>query len=102
MPDLNWVKEIEFADVLKKHNGDLELIAEFCGIDTLIKLWENFPSMSLYISVKPLHELRRRYIQKFYDGPRDLHRLAVKLGVSDRFMYETLDMKIPPAIKAGD
>ena len=87
MPSLNWVRDIDdLDDVL---SGDVRLIAESCGIDVLIRLWEECPSLSLYISTVPLNEARRRYIRKHYTGS-NAKELAAMLGVSDRFVFQTV------------
>lgn len=83
---LDWLKDVEFLDLL---NGDSALIAESCGVDVLIKLLEELPSINLYLSTKPLDEARRRYIKKFYDGS-NVKMLAKTLGCSERFVWETI------------
>ncbi len=83
---MDWIKEIEIDDLLV---GDTKLIAEYCGLDTLIKLWENLPSMSLFISTRPLTEAKRRYIRKYYDGT-NAKRLAALLEISERFVYDVV------------
>jgi len=89
---LDWLKEIEFTDLL---DGDAALIAQECGVDTLIKLWESFSGMMLYISQKPINKAKKRYIMKFYNG-RNVHSLAVKLKISERFIFNTLKAKKMP------
>jgi hypothetical protein len=81
---------IPFEDLLEK---DAQLIYEHCGIETLIRLWETLPSLSLYLGEKSLYDLKRRHIRKHYDkgNPEyDVKALAVKLNVSEKFVYETL------------
>jgi len=84
--NLDWVKEIEIKDLLE---GDAKLIAVQCGIETLIKLWENLGSLSLYISGKPLMDAKKRYIKKFYTGS-NVKQLAIKLDCSEKFVYEVI------------
>jgi Mor family transcriptional regulator len=86
---LDWIREVEFADLLE---GDAALVAEECGIDTLIKLWESFPGISLYISGKSLIKIKARYIKTFYNG-KNAHALAIKLKVSERFIYNAINQK---------
>lgn len=91
MPDksLAWVKEIEIEDLLDK---DMKLVHDHCGVDMAIALWENFSSMSIYVSTKPLAKIKKRYVKKFCNGHniKDLCRL---LDVSERFVYEVLEEK---------
>ncbi|MDD3466007.1 MAG: hypothetical protein PHE67_02570 [Campylobacterales bacterium] len=84
---LSWLEEVEFDDLLE---GDTALIAEYCGLDTLKKLWEVLPSVNLYISTKPLDKAKKRYIQKNFDGT-NIKKLAVELEVSEKFVQDALD-----------
>lgn len=70
-------------------DGDLQLIADFCGLDVLFILWKELPSLTLYISLKPLEAAKKRYIIKSHDG-RNTKRLAKLLNCSEKFIYETL------------
>ena len=83
---MNWIRDIEIADLLDK---DTRLIFEHCGLDTLCSLWENLPSIQLYLSQQPLNAARKRYIRKHHDGT-NVKSLAVELGVSERFVYEAV------------
>jgi hypothetical protein len=85
---LDWIKEIEIKDLL---SHDSLLVAEHCGMDVLVKLWEGVPNLSLYISTKPLIEAKKRYIRKFYNSS-NVKQLAIKLDVSERFVYDVLAM----------
>jgi hypothetical protein len=83
MPDrtLDWVRDVEIEDLLDK---DVKLVYDHCGLDILIKLWEEFPSMPIYMSTSPLNQIKERYIIK------ELCRL---LDVSERFVYKVLEKK---------
>jgi hypothetical protein len=83
---MDWLKEIEIDDLLDK---DTALIAEACGLDILISLWKDLPSLNLYISKKPLHAAKRRYIEKFYDGS-NVKQLCRTLNCTERFFYKTI------------
>ncbi len=83
---LDWMKEVDFVDLLE---GDAKLIASQCGLDVLLRLWENLLGLNLYLSGRPIQEAQRRYIQKFYNG-KNAKELAITLGVSDRFVYDVL------------
>lgn len=84
---LSWLREIEIEDLLDK---DVKLIHDHCGMDVLIAMLVNFPSMGLYISTRPLTEAKKRYIKKYHNGAntKDLCRL---LDVSERFVYDVLE-----------
>lgn len=83
--NLDWLNEVEFEDLLDK---DCALIHDLCGPDVLKSLWQHLPSLPLFVSTKPLNEARRRYIRKYWRG--DTKILAVKLGVSERFVQEAI------------
>jgi hypothetical protein len=87
MPSLDWIKEIDNVEDLL--SGDLRIIAESCGMDVLIKLWEECPSLSLYISTVPLNEARKLYARRNYNGS-NAKMLALKLGVSERFVFQAV------------
>ncbi len=85
-----WINEIEFEDLLE---NDAALIFEHCGPEVLFALWQNLPGITLYLSEKNLFEIKKRYIRKHYckDNPAcNAKGLAVKLKVSERFVYEAL------------
>ncbi len=86
---MDWLRQIEIRDLL---DNDTQLIAEQCGIEVLYRLWEKLPSISLFISTKPLKEAQKRYIRKFYDGG-NVKNLAALLGCSERFVWETIAEK---------
>lgn len=89
---LDWIKDIDFEDLLEK---DTRLIAEHCGADVLLSLWANLPSVSLFISTRPLQEARKRYIRQYYTGPDDVKKFAARLGCSEKFVYEALSQTGP-------
>lgn len=85
MTGLDWIKEINWDESLK---GDLKEVANLCGIDTLLILWENFGKTNIYFSEKPLDTLRRKYIIQNKD--KSVKELARKLEVSEMFVYNCL------------
>ncbi len=98
---LTWIQDMKRRDVeeiLKSGSraGDdisTRLIYENCGLEVLVWLWKHHMSVNLYISEKPLNELRKRYIRQNFD-PKEPSRcikvLATKLKVSEKFVYEAL------------
>lgn len=88
---LEWIKDIEIGDLVE---GDIKLIYDNCGMDVLISLWANLPSMGLYISAKPLAEAKKRYIKKHHNG-ENTKELCRFLDVSERFVYDVLEESNP-------
>jgi hypothetical protein len=86
---MNWLKEIEVKDLL---DGDVALIEETLGLDILILLWKEFPSINLYISTKPLVAAKKRYIRRFYNGS-NIKPLARLLNCSDKFVGKVIAKK---------
>ncbi len=83
---LDWLRTIEFKDLL---TGDLAMVYEWCGQDVLIALLDNFLSMTLYVSRRPLELARRRFIRK-YAREKSVREICHLLGCSERFYYEAL------------
>ncbi|NLW36257.1 MAG: hypothetical protein GXY80_12405 [Syntrophorhabdus aromaticivorans] len=84
-----WLEEIEIEDLL---DGDMKLVYKYCGIETLVSLFDYFCSMSIYVSGKDLNKARKRYIRQHFTG-NNVKSLCVKLGVSERFIYDVLEEK---------
>jgi len=89
---LEWIREFE-DELDRLLEKDPRLVYEMCGIDTLIRLWETVPSLSLYMSTKSLDALKKSYIRKHYDGD-NVKYLCALLGVSERFVYGVLEGKV--------
>lgn len=93
---MDWIKEMEFEEFEDILTGDVKLIYDVCGPEVLFTLWQNLPGISLYLSEKSLFQIKRRYIIKFYnknDPVYNAKALATKLGVSEKFVYETIASK---------
>ncbi len=91
-PDLKlgWFKDLDREEILKHLSNDARLIYEYCGLEVLIALWEKLSSINLYLSDKPLMDLRRVYVRKHYKetaAGNNSKQLAVTLGVSEQFVY---------------
>ena len=65
------------------------MINESCGIDTLLQLMVNLPSITIYISHKPLMAAKKEYIKQKFNG-HNAKELAIKLSVSEKFVTETI------------
>jgi len=82
---MDWIRKIDnLKDIL---DGDPKDIAECCGVEVLISLWENFPKMSLYISTGSIKKAQRQYVRKFFNGV-NAREIARELNVSERFIYK--------------
>lgn len=89
---LEWIKELPAEEIAAALTKDIALIYDACGIDVLISLWTNFPSITFYVSTQPLAQLKRLYIRKNFLGNNQKF-LAAKLGVSGSFVYDCLKNK---------
>ncbi len=85
--DLSWIDDMEIGDVLDK---DLQLVHMYLGKDFVKRLWENLPSMNIYVSTKPLDKLKKRYIKEHFTGD-NIKELCVLLDVSESFVYKFLE-----------
>ena len=90
MSSLDGMKDIDIVPLL---DNDPALIYETCGRDTLMRLWEGVPSMSLYISTKPINKAKAIFIQQNFDG-NNAKELARFLGVSSRFVQDNLNKPV--------
>ncbi len=94
----HWLEEIEVRDLL---DCDVALIYDCCGLDVLIRLWENMQGVNLYISAKSLMAARKRYIALHYDG-NNIKKLAVKLAVSEKFVQDVVAGKMSDYLPQKD
>lgn len=87
---MDWIKEIDYKKYL---TGDLKALEEVVGIDVLLKIIKAFAKTTIYISEKPLMEMKQEYIRKKFGEIPD-KELARKLGVSERLVYKIASQKI--------
>ena len=101
---LDWILDMKKRDVdeimrtttTRGEDSSMRMVYEDCGIETAILLWRKLSSVTIYVSERPLNELRRRYVRQNFnpDDPENCAKvLAVKLGVSEKFVYEALEEK---------
>ncbi|MEJ5227213.1 Mor transcription activator family protein [Thermodesulfovibrio sp.] len=88
MKELEWIKQIQYRDLIES-DPMLSLIADTCGEEVCVILATRMTKLSIYISERFLTEAKRRYILKYYTG-HNARQLARTLGVSERFVYETV------------
>ena len=85
---MEWIKELKPDDL----PGDLQLVAQECGMDVAIRLAEKMGSISIYI--RPIDSLiaqkKEEYIKKHFNGSNH-KELAIATGYSERWVYEVLN-----------
>lgn len=57
-------------------------------MDVLKSLLAGVPKIHVYMSEKPLVEAQKKYVAKYYKQG-NAKEIAVKLGVSEQFVYES-------------
>ena len=90
------VHEVLMAGNSAGDDSSVRLIYELCGLDVLVSLWQNLPSISFYVSIKSLNDLRKLYIRQNYkpnDPLKSVKVLAATLHVSEQFVRESLEGK---------
>ncbi len=87
MEKMEWLREVEIEDLLE---GDMKTLYERCGKELFYSLLETAPKSRFYIASEKLKRaIRRRYVEKHYDGTNKLS-LAVRLGVSTKTIERIL------------
>jgi hypothetical protein len=86
---MNWAQQIDFEDQLK---GDARLVYEHCGEDVFLALIDAFAGKSMYLRAEVVTAMKKRYIRE-RRGELTVKELAVRLDVSDQFVYDTLRAK---------
>lgn len=85
---MEWTKELKAEDL----PGDLQLVAQECGIEVAVRLSEKMGSVSIYI--RPIGALiarkKEEYIVRHFNGSNH-KELAIATGYSERWVYEILD-----------
>jgi Mor family transcriptional regulator len=79
-------KDIKAEDM---PNGDMQLVAEHCGIETAMVLMEHLPAINLYIPSGWWKAIVERYIQKNHRRV-DVKHLALECHVSETFVYNVI------------
>lgn len=82
-----WIAELKPEEL----PGDLQLVAQECGIDVAIRLAEKMGGVSIYI--RPIDSLlaqkKEAYIIKHFNGSNH-KELAIATRYSERWVYEVL------------
>lgn len=101
MEKFNWLEDIPESEVLAVIDSDALFIAECAGLETLFRLWKGGAvKQTIRFSEKSVLAVKKIYIRKHFDGAnvKDLSRI---LGVSEKFVYDTLNEKRPAEILEG-
>ena len=86
-----WLKELPKEDIVKHLDKDALLIAETCGIDVLLALWNAGRAGTLfYLNSKPIRSLRGMYIKRQYDMNVTIKQIARNLDISEKTVYRYL------------
>ncbi len=88
----NWIKELDYkSEFSDEYNEIIDLI----GFDNFVKLFVRFKKSNIYFSEAPINQLRKKYIVKYGEKLRDknipIKKIARLLGVSERFIRNTLN-----------
>ena len=74
-------------------NDDLRLVAEVCGIETVISLLKNLPGTNLYIPSSGYAFLMEQKIRNEFNEGISPNRLAIEYGTSVQKIREILKKK---------
>jgi len=83
---MNWATQIDIEDLLK---GDAQLVYEHCGKDVLLPLLDAYAGKSMYLRAEVVTRMKKRFIQE-KAGDLTAKEMAIRLGVSKEFVYDTL------------
>lgn len=72
-------------------DGDLKEIADKCGLDSALLVWQHFPGSQLYIP-KADDVRRTKHVLDHYNG-HNVRDLARTLHISERAVYQILQSK---------
>lgn len=85
---MKWLEGLKPDDL----PGDLQLVAQQCGMEVAIKLAEKMGSVGIYI--RPIDSLiakkKEEYIKRHFNGINH-KELALQTGISERWVYEILN-----------
>lgn len=89
--DLSWMHDIEGLEHLL--DKDMKLVYENCGIETVINLLENLPSINVYVSKAAVVRAQEAYIIKHFTGD-NVKEIAVKIGCSEMRVYQVIKQRL--------
>ena len=86
----NITREAFYATVQPDDlEGHLREIAEYCGMEAAVRLWETFPGATITIRKQALKRAAIRYIRANYDG-NNVAALVRATGFAERFVYDVI------------
>lgn len=85
------MKDID--DVEKLLDKDMKLVYENCGLQTVINLLENLPSINVYISKAAVTRAQEAYILKHFTG-QNVKEIAIKVGCSEMRVYQVIKQSL--------
>lgn len=86
LSEFSWIDDIDFESCL---HGDSKLFYEQFGKELFVQVWTKMLGVNIDFSERPIWEARKLYILKNFDG-QNHKQLALQLGVSQDFIYDTL------------
>ncbi len=87
---MNISREAFYATVRPDDlEGHLREVAESCGMEFAIRLWETFQGATITIRKQALKRAAIRYIREHYDG-NNIASLVRATGFAERFVYEAI------------
>lgn len=85
MGDFSWIKKLENPD--RFLSGDMRIIADSCGMDVFITLFEEFRKSRIHFSEAALAPMKIEYIKKHYNG-KNARELSKILDVGIEYIYK--------------
>jgi len=83
---MQWATQIDIGDLLE---GDARLVYEHCGEDVLLPLLDAYAGKNMYLRAEVVTRMKKRYIRE-NSGDLTAKELAIRLDVSEEFVYDTL------------
>lgn len=93
--------DIESIQIEDMPNSDMVDIAAVCGIEAAVNILMYFCGSSLYIPINGFDKLKKRIIEREYDGTtRSMKLLSRKLRMTERSVRTVLEsLNINPVVE---
>lgn len=76
-------------------NENWALLAELCGVDVVLSLFENAAGAAFYVPKNGLKNTFKKFVVKHYNG-HNARRLALLLRITQSALYSILNEKMGP------
>jgi|SRR6185295_9902395 len=76
-------------------SGTWRFIAERCGVDVMLKIFEHAPNIPIAVPKQALIKVLHRFIAEHYNGSNE-YELAIHLGVSRTTFYQLMNQPLKP------